>query len=224
MDNPPQILYEPDWKAIFAAFAFALSLFNLWYAAFRRGRLSISASRWTAVGLDASGKTGAAFVIKIDVINTGGRPILLKDMFLEAETQNGNRIYYDPIMLFDLTDYFGSIGKKDRIATAQKGMVPLPIRIPAGKNIDFGAEVFFLPIDKKTTVEVANDFPIKLRLFASTERRSGYYEIETQTITKEDVASLTNGSFTGVLSTTAIEQRNDFLNNRQSQLIETRKS
>src|SRR2546423_1830560 len=104
MNNPPEILYTPDWEAILAALALGLSLFNLWYSVFRRGRLSISASRWTAVGMEAAGKTVAAFAVKIDVINTGGRPILLKDLFLEAETQDGTRIYYDPIMLFDLTD------------------------------------------------------------------------------------------------------------------------
>lgn len=215
MKPPPEILYEPDWSAIFAALAFALSLFTLWYSAFRRGRLSISTSRWTALGLEASGKPAAAFVVKIDVINTGGRPILLKDLFLEATTRHGAKIYYEPIMLFDLTDYFGSLGQDRRIATAQKGMVPLPIRVPSGKQLDFGAEMLFLPHDKKTAVRVADDFPILLRLFASTERTNGYAQITTQIVTAEDVASLTNGSLAGVLSSTSIEQRDDFLNKRQ---------
>jgi hypothetical protein len=98
------------------------------------------------------------------------------------------------------------------MANAQKGMVPLPIGIPAGKHIDFGYEMLFMPHDKKTAVEVATEFPIKLRLFASTERNKGYQEIANQKITAEDVAALTNGGFSGVLSSASIDKRNDFLN------------
>jgi hypothetical protein len=79
--------------------------------------------------------------VKIDITNTGSRPILLKDLFIEAHSERGRRIYYEPIMLFDLTHYYASTGQAGRIATTPKGMVPLPIAIPAGKHIDFGHEM-----------------------------------------------------------------------------------
>ena len=189
----------PDWGAIFAGFAILISLFTLWYSVFRRGQLSFACSRLTAIGMASSGRTASAFAIKVDVINSGSRPIVLRDLLLEANTNTGKRIFYDPILLFDLTNYVASVGQQNRIATSQKGQAPLPISIPAGQHFEFGYEILFMPHDKKTAVETPDDAPMTLDLYALTSRKRKYRHIVTQEISSDDVKSLVNGSFSGVL-------------------------
>lgn len=58
------------------------------------------------IGIENTGQQGSSFIIKIGVINDGNRPLVIKDFLLVAETFTGKKILYDPIILFDLTDYF----------------------------------------------------------------------------------------------------------------------
>jgi len=212
MSQHPEIVSSFDWRLLIAVLALLLAVFNLWYSAFRKGKLSFVSSRWTAVGIDVSGKTGAVFALKIDVINNGSKSIQLTDLLLEAKLQDGTRIFYDPIFLFDLTTYIGSMGNGDRIAKSQKGMAPLPAAIPAGKQFDFGFELLFMPHDKRTAIQIATDTPVELNLYSLSDRDKNYTLVATQEISTEDIKSLTNGGFAGVLSTSSIKNRDKLIN------------
>ncbi len=203
-------LSTADWTAIIAGPALILSLFNLWYTILRKGRPIFACSRWAAIGLTAKGQPGASFAVQIGIVNNGSRPLLLKDFMLAAETPH-RKIFYDPILLFDLTQYIADVGRNDRITRAQKGQAPLPILIPACQQYDFPCEVLFMPYDKKTTVLIESDTPCILNLYALTDRSKSYELIATQELSREAVQELKSGGFSGVLSTASTKIRESFI-------------
>lgn len=203
-------LKTEELALIISICAIFITIISFWYNSLRVGAPIFTCSRWTAIGLDNSGQQGSSFVIKIGVINYGNRPLIIKDFLLIAETHNKKEIVYDPIILFDLTYYIASIGKQNRIADSQKGQIPLPIIIPPNKSYNFEYEMLFMPFDKKTTIINNQDAPFILKLYARLKNKS-YNLIAEQNITKEDIVTLTNGSFRGVLSTSSIEHRQKFL-------------
>lgn len=176
--------------------------------------MSFSCSKWTAVGMDAGGQPAASFAIKIDIYNTGARPIVLQDLILEAETHDGSRIYYEPIVLFDMKNYFSTIGQERRIATAQQGMVPLPVTISPKEHFDFNHEILFLPLDHTSIAKVPQDAPLDLRVFARSNRSKTYAEVGYQRVNVTDISQLSNGSFSGLLSTSSLLKRPDFISKR----------
>jgi len=199
------------WGVIIAGIALSLSLFNLWYTVFRKGRPIYACSKWTAIGLDASGQPGATFVLQIGIINNGNKPLILKDFMLIAETVRNKKILYDPIMLFDLTYYIASVGRENRMIESQKGQIPLPLTIPANEQYEFNYEILFMPYDKKTAVHTLSDTPLILKLHALTNRLKSYQLAATQKIDKNDIQNLQNGSFVGVLSTESTKNRDRFI-------------
>lgn len=204
-------LNTDELALIISICAILVTIISFWYNSLRTGVPIFACSRWTAIGLDNSGQQGSSFVIKIGVINYGNRPLLINDFLLIAETHNNKKIVYDPIILFDLTFYIASIGKQNRMTESQKGQIPLPIIIPPNKNYNFDYEILFMPYDKKTSIINNQDSPFTLKLYARLKKES-YKLIAEQVIKKEDIASLTNGSFCGVLSSTSTEHREKFLN------------
>lgn len=214
-NNPPEILYKPDWSAIFAALAFVLSCLAFWFARFRKGELSFACSRWTALGLNNNGKDGAAFVVNIEVYNTGSEPQTIYDFLLEAVTTNGIKIYYDPIFLFNLNNYIKAMGQPNQIGQANNGAVPLPIIIPNGLTFRFPCELLFMPQDKETTIILPTDAPFKLNLYARIGKNN-YKKVSEQDISASDIKNLKNGSFSGVLSSKSIEKRESFIENRNN--------
>jgi len=212
--NPPELLYIPDWSAIFAALAFVLSFFAFYFSRFRKGKLTFACARWTALGLDNNGHNGAAFVVNIEVYNTGSTPQTIYDFLLVAITKNGTKIYYEPIFLFSINDYIRCIGQKDQISKANNGVVPIPVIIPNGLTYKFPCEILFMPQDKMTTIILPDDAPIKINLYARIENNN-YNKISEQEFSKLDIGNLRNGSFSGVLSTLSIEKRETFIKRNQ---------
>lgn len=212
MTPPPEILYVPDWSAIFAGIAVLISLYTLWYSKFRKGKLLFACSRWSNIGLSNNNKTGAAFAVNIDIHNTGPKAYTLYDLLIQVETSQNKKIYYDPIFLFDMTTYVQSVGKQNQIGLSNNGGVPLPIIIPDHSVFKFPFEILFMPQDKATTVILPEDAPFTIKLFAKTSRQKNYSEVAYQEIAKDDIKDLKNGNFSGVLSTSSIKDRSNFIN------------
>lgn len=129
---------------------------------------------------------------------------------LKAITKKHKIVYYDPILLFDLTYYIASVGKDRRITDTQKGMPPIPIAIPAGKQYDFGYEILFMPLDKKTAIDIQNDLPCELILYALTGKNKKYKPIGRQQVLQSDLKELASGSFSGMISTSSMKLRQTF--------------
>lgn len=149
MTNPPEILYVPDWSAIFAGIAVLISLYALWHSKFRKGKLLFACSRWSVIGLSNNNATGAAFALNIEIHNTGSQPITLFDLLLEVETTTNKKIYYDPVFLFNMTTYVQSMGQQNQIGLANNGQVSLPLIVPNNSVYKFPCEILFMPNDKK---------------------------------------------------------------------------
>ena len=210
METLLELLYKLDWSTIFAGLAFIVSFFALYFAKFNRGKMIFACSRWTALGLDNDGKRGAAFAINIESFNTGAKPVKLFDFLLVAETVSGSLVYYDPIFLFSMNSYIQAMGQQNQIGQANNGTVPLPIIIPNGATFKFPCELLFMPQDKKTTVLLPEDAPFKLKLYARIDNKK-YKKISEQFFSSDDINNLRNGSFSGVISTSSIEERNKFI-------------
>lgn len=201
-----------ELSIIIAVFAIVISVIAFWYNSLRKGNPIFYCSRWTAIGLSVNGEEGAAFSINIGLNNNGNSPIEIIDFILVAETHHNKKIFYDPIILFDLTYYISSIGQDRRIENAQKGQIPLPIIIPPNQQYTFEEEILFMPYDKKTAVLNKKDPPFTLKLYALTDRYSDYKKIAEQNFEPNDIEKLVNGSFSGVLSTYSIKNRERFIN------------
>lgn len=203
-------LSASGWNVLIAGFALLLSCFNLWYIFIRKGKAIFACSRWTAIGLTARDRAGLSIALQIGIVNHSTKPLLLKDLMLLVDAPD-RKIFYDPIFLFDLTQYIASVEKNDRILKTQKGLVPLPINIPPNQQYDFPCELLFLPYDKKTAVLTHSDTPCTLNLYALTDRAKSYEQVATQKLTKEAVQELQSGGFSGVLSTASTEKRESFV-------------
>lgn len=197
---------------IISLFALVVTVINFWYNSLRKGKPVFTCSRWTAIGVEASGQQGSTFAINIAVINEGKYPLVLTDFLLVAETHNKKKIFFDPIILFDLTYYIGSMGEQARMAKAQKGQIPLPIIVPPSQQYTFEKEILFMPYDKATTIINNVDAPFSLSLYALTDRDSNYIKIAEQQFRPEDINTLVNGSFAGVLSSYSTKNREVFIN------------
>ena len=197
---------------IISLLAVVISFFTFWYNSFREGEPIFTCSRWTAIGLSNSGQEGSTFAINIGVTNDGNAPLELVDLLLVAETHNKKKIFYDPIILFDLTYYISSQGEDGRMGKAQKGQVPLPMIVPPNQQYTFEKEILFMPYDKTTSIINHIDAPFTLELYALTNRANSYKKIAEQYFRPEDIQNLVNGSFSGVLSTYSIKNREEFIN------------
>ena len=200
------------WNTIIAALALLLSAVNFWYSFLRRARPVFVCSRWTAVGMQgADGRPRAAFAVQISVINRGRKPLELTDFVLVADTEQGKRVFYEPLFLWDLRQYIEDSGRQDRIGRAQKGQVPLPILVPPDEYYDFGYPALFLPIDVQTLIQPQTDAPLSLRLYALTNRSKGYQLIDTQVFEAESLANLGHGDISAARSSASVRKRSEFV-------------
>ncbi len=183
----------------------------------RKGELQFACSRWTIIGLDACGSLGAAFAVKVDMLNSGSSPLFLKDLLLVVETCDGKSIFYEPIFLFDMTRYIESIGEANRITMCQKGAIPLPTIVSAGERLNFGCEVLFLPHDKEKPVLIDSDSFFELKLLSLSGDSKNYRLIARQKITSSDIGNLSNGSFSGVMSTASTSKRDKYIETHAAQ-------
>ena len=116
-------------------------------------------------------------------------------------------ILYEPILLWDLKEWIEAGHAPNKVGRTQKGQVPLPILIPAGKFFDFGYSALFLPVDKEKIVEplVSND--VILELYALTDKSSEYKKVGEQIMEKNDLQSLIDKPFSGAISTISKSNR-----------------
>lgn len=192
--------------------ALGISFFTFWYNFLREGEPIFTSSRWTAIGISNSGQEGSAFAVNISVNNDGNAPLELIDFMMVAETHNKKKIFYDPIILFDLTHYISSLGEDGRMGKTQRGQVPLPMIVPPNQQYTFEKEILFMPYDKTTSIINNIDAPFTLKLYALTNRTNSYKKIAEQYFRPEDIQNLVNGSFSGVLSSSSIRKRKEFIN------------
>ncbi len=192
---------------IISIFAILISAFSFWYGFLWQSDPIFSISRWTAFGITNNGKNGSTFIIKISINNPSTRPTTIKDFAIIAKTEKGKKIIYEPIMLWDLTYYIESMGVPKKIVEFQKGQIPLPISIPAKESYQFDFEILFMPQDKKTSIINNEDGSFELEVHALTDKWKDYKLVSKQKIKEDDVKNLQNGNFSGVLSTTSIENR-----------------
>ena len=205
-----QFVFSWDWGVFIAGIALLVSAFNVWYTRLREGHPTFVCSRWTAVGMGHSdGDVRASFVSQVGVINNGNKAVEVKDLFLVAETDSGEKVLYDPIFLFNLSGYGQSFGAEDGIGNYQEGQVPLPVLVPANSQFEYEYPLLFLPYNERV-VKPHSEAPFTLRLYAFTDRADEYELIARQDIGEEAVESLQNGSFSGVRSTESIANRDDF--------------
>ncbi|MEX2411328.1 MAG: hypothetical protein WD607_08170 [Candidatus Paceibacterota bacterium] len=188
-------------------FALLISAFSFWYGFLKQSDPIFSISRWTALGISNNGKNGSTFILKLSINNPSTRPITINDFAIIAKTGKGKRIIYEPLMLWDLTYYIESLGVSKKIVEFQKGQIPLPLSIPAKESFQFDYEILFMPQDKKASIINAEDGSFVLEFYALTDKWKDYKLVSTQKIMEEDIKNLQNGSFSGVLSTTSIENR-----------------
>ena len=200
---------------LIASLAFVFSFYTFWYTRIRRVKPVFACSRWNAIGLTAQNQPGAAFALSIGVANYSNHPLIITDYLLEADTSR-KKIYYDPILLFDLNHYIIAFltNQNAIIAHSQKGQAPIPIIIPAIQQYSFDYELLFMPQDKMTSINTQKDTPFTLRLFVLTDRAATYEEIAAQEIGQQDVANLMNGGFSSVTSTVSIQRRSQFMDQR----------
>jgi len=192
---------------IISILAFGISALSFWYGFLKCPDPIFSISRWTAFGITNKGREGSTFILKIDINNPGTKPVMIKDFIIIAVTHNGNKIIYEPIMLWDLTYYIESMGTPKKIVEFQKGQIPLPITIPQNQSFHFDYEILFMPQDKMTTIINEEDVPFEIEVYALTEKWKDYKLISFQKFAKNDIVNLKNGNFVGVLSTSSIENR-----------------
>lgn len=166
-----------------------------------------SISRWTAFGISNNGKNGSTFIIKIDINNPSTKPVTIKDFAIIAKTKDNDKIIYEPILLWDLTYYIESMGVPKKIVEFQKGQIPLPINIPSKQSYQFDYEILFMPQDKKTSIINEKDAPFEIKVYALTDNWKDYKMVSKQKFTEREIKDLQNGNFSGVLSTSSIENR-----------------
>ena len=192
---------------VLSILAFIISGFSFWYSFLKQSDPIFSISRWTAFGISNNGKNGSTFIVKISINNPSIKPTTIKDLVIIAKTENGKKIIYEPIMLWDLTYYIESMGVAKKIVEFQKGQIPLPISIPAKESFQFDYEILFMPQDKFTTIINNEDGSFELEVYALTDKWKDYNLISYQKILEDDIKNLQNGNFSGVLSTSSIEYR-----------------
>jgi len=198
-------------SASVAIIALIISGLSLWYGYLKKVDPVFCCSRWTALGIENSGKDGSTFIVKVDINNPSNKPVIIKDIVLIATTKNKSKIIYEPIMLWDLTYYIESMGVPKKIVEFQKGQIPLPIVIPAKQSFGFKHEILFMPQDKKTSIINNTDAPFEIEIFALTDLWRNYKKVAYQNFDESNVENLKNGNFSGVLSTASTENRKKLL-------------
>lgn len=63
---------------------------------------------------------------------------------------------------------------------------------------------------------IPSDAPFTINLYAKSTGNKKYYLVANQSIVKNDIQNLQNGSFLGVLSTISVEDRESFIQKRLS--------
>ena len=168
-----------------AGLALLISLYNLWYSTYRRGELDLTCSRWMMMSsrTDVPDKMTGVFMLSINAINTGTQPIALNDLVLQLKTHNGKLLYYHPSLLFDTSQLIESLGLEDRYHKSIKGGPPLPVVVPATSSFDFGYDIVFSFDGSGQVLQVPDDAPFVLNLYALTSRHKEYKLVATQTVT-----------------------------------------
>ena len=204
---------------ITSVLAIIISCYSVWYTKFRKGKLQFNCTRWTAIGLQVKDQNntfiGATIALDISIVNDGAKPKLVKDFLLFANTSTGKEIVYSPVMIFDITNYASTLGGNNRIGKAQKGLVPLPALVQEQSSYKFEKEILFMPLDKKTAINVQSDPPCTLKLYALIDDEKDYELISTQTVESKDIGQLKNGSFSSFESNVATSNRESFINKLQ---------
>jgi len=198
------------FNSVIAGIALLLSGVSIWATFFRRGKLITVASQWTAIGMDAGGQSAASMTVRIAFLNTGTKPVIVRDVMMVAVTAAGNTIAYEPILLFDIVRYISGVGTEARITDCQQGPVPLPVLIPPASQFEFPASVMFLPEDKKTAVLLQKHLPVTIELYYLSDRRRHYQRAAVQYISEDEVRNLKNGAFAGLISTESKKRRPSF--------------
>lgn len=160
--------------------------------------------------MDAGGQSAASMTVRIAFLNTGTKPVIVSDVMMVAVTRAGERIAYEPILLFDIVRYISGVGTETRIADCQQGPVPLPVSIPPASQFEFPASVMFMPEDKKTAVLVQKHLPLTIELYCLSDRRSHYEKAAVQYVSEDEVRNLKNGAFAGLISTESQKRRPSF--------------
>lgn len=192
---------------IISLFALFISGFSFWYVFLKHSDPIFCVSKWTAFGISSNGKDGSTFIVRIDINNPSSRPVTIEDFVLVVKTKTNKKILYEPIMLWDLTYYIESIGVPKKITEFQKGQIPLPFNIPTKEAFKFDYEILFMPKDIKVSVKNDEDAPLEIEVLALTDKWKDYKLVSNQRFTIDEIKNLTNGSFSGVLSTSSIENR-----------------
>jgi len=197
--------------------AIIISIISLYISLLRIGKLKYVFSQFTALGMDKvdeneKRKSGSTFLFNIEVANTGVNPKVVKDIFLIAKTEKGSSIIYEPILNFDLVHYIANPESKNLITESQKGQVKFPFSVEGNSIYRFPYHVLFLPRDKKTLVLNDGDYPITLEIYVKSRT---YRLVSEQKFTKEDVKSVVNGTYAGVLTSAVIEERDKWLQKRR---------
>jgi|GEM_PF-4381609 len=202
---------------VLAIIAIIISVFSLYISLLKIGRLKYVFSQYTALGMDSideneNRKTGNSFLFNIEVANTGVFPKVVKDIFINVKTKDNSNIIYEPILNFDLVHYIANPESPKLIAESQKGQVQFPFTVEGNSIFRFPYQVLFLPKDKKTIALRDSDFPVVLEIYARSFR---YKLVSKQKITEEDIKSLVNGNYAGVLTSSVIEKREKWLMKRK---------
>ena len=157
-----------------------------------------------------SKKPLAAFSLHITVVNEGKVALEIRDLLLIAKTGD-RRIFYEPILLWDLRQWIEDGNRPDKVGRAQKGQVPLPIQLNAGQYFDFQYSILFLPLDKETMVEPLKDSSVELVLYGLTDRNDNYVVVAEQHLDADEIKPLLNQSFSSVVSTVSKAKRSAFI-------------
>jgi len=196
---------------ILSTLALTLSGVAFWFSYFRKGTPKFVCSRWTAVRMEhISKKPLAAFSLHITVVNEGKVALEIRDLLLIAKTGD-RRIFYEPILLWDLRQWIEDGNRPDKVGRAQKGQVPLPIQLNAGQYFDFQYSILFLPLDKETMVEPLKDSSVELVLYGLTDRNDNYVVVAEQHLDADEIKPLLNQSFSSVVSTVSKAKRSAFI-------------
>lgn len=192
---------------IVSIFALIISGLNFWFGFIRKIDPTFCCSRWTAFGITNSVQEGATFIVKIDINNASNHPVTIMDFIIIATTSKKDKILYEPILLWDLTYYIESMNVPKKIIEFQKGQIPLPVIIPAKQMYSFDYEILFKPKDPSVVIINNQDAPFNLQLLALTDRWKNYKVVVNQEFHESDIVNLTQGNFSGVLSTVSITNR-----------------
>ncbi|MBI3004772.1 MAG: hypothetical protein HYY49_05085 [Ignavibacteriales bacterium] len=153
----------------------------------------------------------ATFAIQISVYNRGKVSLQVYDFVLHAKSDDGQKVTYEPVVLWDLRQWLEDGNRPDKVGRAQKGMVPLPLIVSPGQLYDFSYPILFLPIDKTTLIDPATAKKVTLDLYARTDREEEYQPIGRQDFNADDIRSVLTNTFVSIVSTESSSKRQELL-------------